>query len=222
MGDIYRDGLIVEKNIPEAIKWYKKAADEGDAHAKTELLKLKMEANAQKKAQAEPAPAGKGDARAGAAVQPATAAAEKPREKVEEKPAKAVEKADLPARGKLQPAQPPKSAKPRTGKKIPEKTVQKPAPKQAGKAHASRKMPVVFAAIGMIAVSLAVVFIGFGNKAEPILESLELTAAEITDLPRPDPRSVPPLAPAPCSPRRGRSSCAEATATRSARSRSSR
>jgi len=201
MGDIYRDGLIVEKNIPEAIKWYKKAADEGDAYAKTELLKLQLEESAPKKAQAAPAPAGREDARAAAAVaQPATTAAEKPRKKVEEKPAKTAEKAELPARGKLQPAPPPKSAKLRTGKKIPEKTVQKNAPEQAGqieKAHAPKRRLVAFSAIGMIAVSLAAVFIGLGNKSGPILESLELKAAEITALPRPDPGSIPPLALAP-------------------------
>ncbi len=198
MGDIYRDGLIVEKNIPEAIKWYKKAADEGDPYAKTELLKLQLEESAPKKARTDPAPAGKGDARAMAEAdrQPAAAGVEKNKEKVRAGLNKTVEDANLPARGRLRPVRQPQSDPPQIEKKIPEKTIQKAVPKkikQAKKAHAPGKLLYLFAAIGMIVVSLALVFIGLGNKAAPTLESLELKAAEITDLPRPDPQLIPPI-----------------------------
>jgi len=86
--------------------------------------------------------------------------------------------------------QPPKSDKLQIEKKIPEKTSQKSVPKkitQAKKTHAPKKLLVVFSAIGMIAVSLAAVFIGLGNKADPILESLELKVKETAALPSPTP-----------------------------------
>ena len=199
MGDIYRDGLVVEKNIPEAMKWYKKAADEGDPFAKTELLKLQLEESADKKAETGPAPAGKGDALAmseTAGSQPSATGVVKIKEKVQAGLHEAVENEDIPARGKLRPARKPKSAKLRIEKKIPAGAAQKPVPErigQASKAHAPRKLIYLFSAIGMIALFLAVLFIGVGNKADVPLESLALPAREITDLPRPDPRSLPTM-----------------------------
>ena len=40
LGIYYADGLGVEKNIPEAIKWYAKAADKGDTYAAEVLEEL--------------------------------------------------------------------------------------------------------------------------------------------------------------------------------------
>lgn len=199
MGDIYRDGLVVEKNIPEAVKWYKKAADEGDPYAKTELLKLQLEENAEKNAQAGPAPAGMSATRAtaeAASMQPAAAGVAKIKKKVRAGLHEAVENGDIPARGKLRPARKPKSAKLRIEKKIPASAAQKPVPErigQASKAHVPRKSIYLFSAIGMIALFLAVLFIGFGNKADEPLESLALPVREIKALPGPDPRSLPTM-----------------------------
>lgn len=199
MGDIYRDGLIVEKNIPEAIKWYKKAAEEGDPKAKTELRKLQLEESAQKKSKTDSAPTNKGDARAmaeAANLQPAGMGVEKNKEKVQEELNKAVENVSIPARGKLQSVQEPESAKLQIKIKIPEKASRKSVPKQirqAKKAHAPRKLLYLFSAIGMIVLSLAVILIGFGKKADKTWESLELKATKITALPQPDPKSIPPM-----------------------------
>ncbi len=186
MGDIYRDGLVVEKNIPEAIKWYKKAAEEGDPRAKTELLKLQSEASAQPGPGTEAAPADKGDARAttgAATTPPAGAVVEKNREKAQAVLDQTAENAEVPARVKLQ-----------VEKKIPAKTSPRSVPRQAGQAkktHTPVNSPYIFAAIAVIVVSLAAVFIGFSKKAKPTWKSLEIRAAEITALPRPDPRSIP-------------------------------
>ncbi len=199
MGDIYRDGLVVEKNIPEAIKWYKKAAEEGDPTAKTELLKLQLEGSAQKKAKTDPVPADKGDPLAMAAaanVQPAAMGIEKNKEKVQEELNKAVENVSIPARGTLRPVPKPKSAKRQIENKIPERTSQTPVPKQnreTKKAHAPRTLLLLFSAIGIIILSLAVILIGFIKKSNETMPSLELGATEIANLPPPDPQLIPPV-----------------------------
>lgn len=199
MGDIYRDGLLVEKNIPEAIKWYKKAAEEGNPYAKTELLKLQLEESSQKKSKTDSAPANKGDALAlaeAANMKPAGMAVEKNKANVQAGPAKTVENVNLPARGKLRQVQKPKSARLQIENQIPERTSQRPVPKkikQAKKAHAPRNLLYLFSAIGTIVLSLAIIFFSFRKKADETWESLELGVTEITPLPQPDPRSIPPM-----------------------------
>ncbi len=200
MGDIYRDGLVVEKNIPEAILWYKKAAEEGDLRAKTELLKLQSEESAPAKSKTEPALAGKADAPAlaeAANTRPAGMDVEKIRGKVPEKPGKAVENVNVPLQGKLEPMPQTESSKLEIEKKIPEKKGKNPVPKrikQAKIARAPRKLLYLFSAIGMIALSLVVLFIVFGKKADRTWGSLEPRVTRFSALPRPDPRSLPPMA----------------------------
>jgi TPR repeat protein len=203
MGDIYRDGLIVEKNIPEAIKWYKKAAEEGDPYSKSELLKLQLEENAQKKAKSNSAPASKGDSRAVAEAanrQPAGMGVEKNKEKVRAGLDKTGENVILPARGKLRQAQQPKRAKLQIENKIPEIKGPRSIPKkisQAKKAHTPGKWFYLFSAVGIIVLSLAVIWIGFRKKSAETLESLKLRVAENTPLPRPDPGFIPSMIPEP-------------------------
>jgi hypothetical protein len=199
MGDIYRDGLVVEKNIPEAIKWYEKAAEEGDLRAKTELLKLRSQESAKEGPGTESEPDGKAGAQApaeAANMRPAGMSVEKIKEKAPEKPGKTAENVIIPLRGKLQPLPQTESSKLRIEKKIPEKKGKKPVPKrikQAKTTHAPRKSLYLFSAIGIVALSLVVLFIAFGKKADKTWGSMEPKATNISALPRPDPRSIPPL-----------------------------
>ncbi len=198
MGDIYRDGLVVEKNIPEAMKWYKKAAQNGDKYAKTELLKLQQEESAQKKFKTGSAPASKGDSQAmtkTADTHPFGMVVEKKEEKAQEQFNKAVEKGDVPVRGKLQQVQQPKSTKLQTENKIPEITGQKPAPsqnKKTKKAHAPRTLIYLFSAIGMIGLSLMVIWLNLKKTPDRTLGIVEPTAMEIVPPPPFDLPSVPP------------------------------
>ena len=98
--------------------------------------------------------------------------------------------------GKLRPMQKPKSAKPQVEKKVPEKTVPKPAPKKIKKekkAHSPRTRLYLFSAVAVIVVSLAGAWIGLRKKPVETMPSLELRATASTALPQPDSRSLPPM-----------------------------
>ncbi|MCU0236425.1 MAG: DUF1566 domain-containing protein [Acidobacteria bacterium] len=200
MGDIYRDGLVVEKNIPEAMKWYKKAAEEGDPSAKAELLKLRLEASSQKDAEAVPLPANAGEARATSAAANLPAAEtgiEKSREQAQLGLDETIKPGDVPARGKPLPAQKPKGARPQQEKRTRERPVKEPVPEEAGPAKkaGTRRNPLyLLSAVGLILAALAALLVGLGKKADQAWESLEMRAAEIAALPRPDPRSLPAMA----------------------------
>ena len=199
MGDIYRDGLVVERNIAEAIQWYKKAAEEGDAYAKTELLKLQLEESAPPKAKTEPVPAGKGEtpAMAGAAdARPAGTGGENRGQKIGPRPDPAVGDTNLPLRGKLQPMPRPKSAKLRIAEKIPEKKSPLSVPRQSRQARGAPTPAMaryLFSALGLILVSLAIVFFGFRKKPAATWESVKLRVTEVSPLPRPDPQWIPAM-----------------------------
>jgi len=44
LAKVYVKGFGVQKNIPEAVKWYNKAADGGDLEANNALISLKLKA----------------------------------------------------------------------------------------------------------------------------------------------------------------------------------
>ena len=145
MGDIYRDGLVVERNIAEAMKSYRKAADEGDAYAKTELVKLQLEESAQKKAKTAAAPASKEYVRAlieAANRPPADTGVKIIKEEARPAAAGAVENADVPLRGKLQPMPQPESARPQAQEDQPgaAKAVENAGLPASGKLKPERKL----------------------------------------------------------------------------------
>jgi TPR repeat protein len=110
--------------------------------------------------------------------------------------AKAVENVAVPWRGKLKQARPPKTPKPQIENTVTEKKSKEPVPKKvkpAKTAHAPRKALYLFSALVIIVLAIAGLFFGLRSRLAGTLESLELGAAEITALPRPDPQWIPAM-----------------------------
>ena len=197
IGDIYRDGLVVEKNIPEAIRWYKKAAAKGDKYARMELLKLQHEEGTPARCRADAAPAGRGVSQAKAEVtridRPGTVAGKK-EEKAREWRKKAITKWNMSVRGKLQRLRQSIGAGLLAEKKIPRKATRPAVPstrRQARKAPAPRTLLVASTAMGMIAISLMILWLGRGREADDAPESLPPIIAKTAASPQPELPTVP-------------------------------
>jgi TPR repeat protein len=178
MGDIFRDGLLVERNIPEAMKWYEKAAAKGDKYAKTELLKLLQKEYTRESFKANSAPVDQGN------LQAANTDGGR------------AEAASVERSGVVQPQ--PKSRKLKIEKKIIERSIPRPVPNKkikTKKVPAARTLRYLFPAIGIIGLSLIIVFFSFTKKtgrtsAGPVPKTIALAAPTW-----PGPRAIPTMIP---------------------------